>query len=116
MESPELKPAKVYQLSYAVDYEPGTTILKPILTKDTGSVNMYSLDKGESFESAVSPFDILIQVFEGVAEVNIGEKSYELIAGQILIIPAHSSHEMKANERFKMLLTVIKYGYEEVSI
>lgn len=116
MENLEMKPAKVYQLAYAVDYKPGTTVARPVLTKDTGSVIMYSLDKGEGFEGAISPFDILIQVIDGVAEVIIGEKSTELLAGQILIVPAHNSLEMKANERFKILLTIIKHGYEEVSI
>lgn len=116
MESPELKPSKVYQLSYAVDFEPGATVEKPIMTKDTGSVNIYSLDRGEGFRAAVSPFNILIQVIEGAAEVTIGEKSYELTIGQILIIPAHSNHEMKANKRLKMMLTIIKSGYEAVSI
>lgn len=116
MENAEMKPSKVYQLSFAVDYKPRDKVVKPILTKDTGSVIMYSLDKGEGFEVAMSPFDILIQVIEGAAEVIIREKPTELLAGQILIIPAHSPHEMKAKERFKMLLTIIKHGYEEVHI
>ncbi len=112
----ELKPSKVYQLSYVVDYEAGAAVSKPIIEKDTGSVSISSFDKGEILSAKASPFDMLIQIVDGVAEVMIGKESVQLRAGQIIIIPAHNTYEFKANERFKLVSTTIKSGYEEINI
>lgn len=116
MERIELKPSKIYELSYMVDYEQGSAVVQPIMTKNTGSVQVCSLDSGELLDAKVLPFDILFQVIEGAAEVLLSGESTELKSGQIMIIPAHCKHQIKANERFKMLSTVIKSGYETVSI
>lgn len=116
MKNIELKPSKIYQLSYLIDYQVGAAVSKPIIEKDTGSVSISSFDKGELLSAKASPFDMLIQIVEGVAEVMIGEKSVQVKSGQIMIIPAHNTYEFKANERFKLVSTTIKSGYEEVSI
>ena len=99
-----------------VDYVPRSIVIKSILRKKTGTVNVSSFDAGEVLAAKISPFDNMVQVIDGVAEVIIDEKSTQLETGQILIIPAHSTNKMKANERFKMLSTIIKSGYEDVTL
>ena len=60
-----------------------------------------------------SPFDIYIQIIDGAAELFIMDKKYLLNPGEGIVIPAHSAHKFNAKERFKMLSTIIKSGYEE---
>ena len=75
-----------------------------------------AIDTGEALAEKISPFDTFIQIIEGVAEVVINKKSNMPQTGQAIIIPAHSSHIVNANERFKMISTVIKSGYKGVSL
>jgi quercetin dioxygenase-like cupin family protein len=70
------------------------------------------MDTGEELTEKTSPFDTFIQVIDGKAEIIIDKISYFLNTGQSIIIPAHSSNIVKANERFKMISTIIKSGYE----
>ena len=71
-----------------------------------------SFDTGEGMEKKTLAFDSLLQIIDGKAEIIINGNSSFLSAGQSIVIPAHSQNEVKANERFKMILTVIKSGYE----
>lgn len=116
MENTELKTSLAYQLVDVVDYVPRSIVIKSILRKKTGTVNVSSFDAGEVLAAKISPFDNMVHVIDGVAEVIIDEKSTQLETGQVIIIPAHSTNKMKANERFKMLSTVIKSGYEDVTL
>ena len=74
-----------------------------------------SFDSGEALTEKTSPFDTFIQVIDGKAEIIIDDKSNLLDTGQSIIIPAHARNTIKANERFKMISTIIKSGYEDVS-
>lgn len=71
-----------------------------------------SFDDGEGLSEKTSPFDTFAQIIDGNAEIVIDGKSNLLATGQSIIIPAHTSNTIKANERFKMISTVIKSGYE----
>lgn len=95
-----------------IEYVPNSVLSKTILKKTTGNVSVVSFDSGEALTEKISPFDTFIQIIEGKAEIIIGKKSNALDCGHGIIIPAHASHVVKANERFKMLQTVIKSGYE----
>ncbi|HMJ47386.1 MAG TPA: cupin domain-containing protein [Ferruginibacter sp.] len=95
-----------------IEYIPNSVLSKTIMKKTTGNVTVSSFDTGEALTERISPFDTFIQIIEGKAEIIINKKSNSLLCGQGIIIPAHSSHIVKANERFKMLQTVIKSGYE----
>ncbi len=112
----ELKPLKSYLLTQMIDYAPKTTITRYIMSKETGNVTISAYDKGEILKVQVLAFDKLIHIIDGAAEVIIDDKMTLLKAGQILLIPAHSPSTIMANERFKMLSTIIKSGYEEVNI
>src|SRR5687768_3432816 len=95
-----------------IEYIPNSVLSKTIMKKTTGNVTVVSFDSGEALTEKISPFDTFIQIIEGRAEIIIDKKSNCLECGQGIIIPAHSSHIVKANERFKMTQTVIKSGYE----
>lgn len=112
----ELKPLKSCLLTQMINYSPKTTITKYIMSKETGYVTISAHDKGEILKAKVLAFDKLIHIIDGAAEVIIDDKMTPLKAGQIFLIPAHSPNTIKANERFKMMSTIIKSGYEEVNI
>ncbi len=116
MKNTELEHSKAHQLENVVAYVPGSVVIKSIMKEKTGTVSIFSFDTGEALASKISPFHNLIQVIDGVAEVIIDEQSTQLETGQIMVIPAHSTSRLKANERFKMLTTEIKSGYEDVSL
>ncbi len=95
-----------------IEYIPNSVLSKTIMKKSTGNVTVVSFDTGEALTERISPFDTYIQIIEGKAEIIINKKTNYLECGQGIIIPAHSSHIVKANQRFKMTQTVIKSGYE----
>jgi quercetin dioxygenase-like cupin family protein len=95
-----------------IEYIPNSVLSKTIMKKTTGNVTVVSFDTGEALTEKISPFDTFIQIIEGRADIIIDKKNNALECGQGIIIPAHSSHVVKANGRFKMTQTVIKSGYE----
>ena len=80
--------------------------------RPSANVTAVSFDSGENLTEKISPFDTFIQIIEGRAEILIDDNSQTLETGQSIIIPAHSRNTIKANERFKMISTIIKSGYE----
>ncbi len=88
---------------------------KTIIKNSNGNIDAYSFETGEKLEEKISPFDKFIQIIDGKAEIMIDGTSKLLVAGQSIIIPAHARNSFKANDRFKMISTTIKSGYEEVS-
>lgn len=99
-----------------IEYVPNSVVIKTIIKKTTGNVTVSSFDEGEALTEKTSPFDTFIQVIDGKAEIVIDGKSHLLEIGQSIIIPAHARNIIKANVRFKMVSTVIKSGYEEVTV
>jgi quercetin dioxygenase-like cupin family protein len=91
-----------------VDYAPGGIVSKRILEKSTGNVSLFAFDKAQRLSEHSAPFDAMIQVIEGQAEITIDNKPYELRTNETIIMPANIPHAVFATERFKMLLTMIK--------
>jgi len=115
MESSEFKKSKVYVAIEVIDYKPNSVVIKNILSKITGNVRIVSIDSGERTQQKISSFDTLIQVIDGKADVVIDETPNFLEVGHFIIVPAHSSNSIHAREKFKMITTIIKSGYEEVA-
>ena len=99
-----------------IEYIPNSIVTKTIIRKTTGNVSVIAIDIGENLAEKISPYDTFVQIIDGNAEVVIDEISNILRTGEAIIIPAHTSHSVKANERFKMLSTIIKSGYDGISI
>jgi len=95
-----------------IEYVPNSVMVKSIIKKTTGNITAMSFDVGEGLTERTSPFDTFVQIIDGKAEIVIDNISNFLNTGQSIVIPAHSSNKVKANERFKMILTIIKSGYE----
>lgn len=112
MENIEIEKSEAHIMVEIIEYVPNAVVSKTIIKKTTGNVIVSSLDTGEGFSEKISPFDTFIQIIEGKAEVVIDGKSKILNTGDGIIVPAHRSNSIKANERFKMIATVIKSGYE----
>jgi quercetin dioxygenase-like cupin family protein len=91
-----------------VDYAPGGIVSKNVIKKETGNVSLFAFDAGEGLSEHTAPFDALIQIIEGRAEIIIDGKSYFLVSGDAIIMPANIPHAVQAPERFKMLLTMIR--------
>jgi len=112
MENKELGKSKAFIIVEIIEYVPGSVVSKTIIKKSTGNVSAEAFDTGEALSEKISPFDTFIQIIDGKAEIVIDEKSNILDTGQSIIIPAHATNIIKANERFKMISTIIKSGYE----
>jgi len=109
----ELEKSRVHIIVEIIEYVPNAVVSKTIIKKTTGNITVTSFDTGEELGEKTSPHDTYIQVIDGVAEVIINEKKYWLKSGNGIVIPAHASHCINANEKFKMISTVIKSGYED---
>jgi len=112
MENVEVEKSKIFIIVEIIEYVPNAVVIKTIIKKSTGNVSAVSFDSGENLTEKISPFDTFIQIIEGKAEIWIDDISQNLKTGESIIIPAHSRNTIKANERFKMISTIIKSGYE----
>ena len=99
---------EVGTLNSLVDYQDGSVVSKEIIKKDTGSVSLFAFDKGQGLSEHTAPFDALVYIFDGQAEISIAGKQHFLKTGQTMIMPANQPHSLKAVDRFKMLLVMIK--------
>jgi quercetin dioxygenase-like cupin family protein len=108
MESNEFEKAKVFSFNDSVEYASGGILSKTVLKKETGNISLFSFAKGEALSEHTAPFDAMIQVVDGKGEVTIGGKPFILDAGQSIIMPANITHAVRAVEKFKMVLTMIK--------
>ncbi|MDW3210323.1 MAG: cupin domain-containing protein [Reichenbachiella sp.] len=116
MNSTELEKSANHRLVDMVGYEKGSVVTKFILRKKTGTITISSFDAGQCIPVRASPFDHMIQILEGEAEIIIDEASTTLIAGEATVIPAHIWNSIRAKQAFKMLSIIIKSGYEDVSL
>lgn len=97
-----------FDLKDHVTYAIGSVVSKTLLKKDTGNITLFSFDKGQGLSEHTSPYDAVVHVLDGEAEITIGGKAQTVKAGQMLIMPANVSHALFANVQFKMLLIMIR--------
>jgi quercetin dioxygenase-like cupin family protein len=116
METTEIEKSKSHILIEIIEYVPNSVVTKTIIRKTTGNVSVVAIDTGEALAEKISPFDTFLQIIEGTANVVIDEKSNLLKTGEGIVVPAHTSNNVKANGRFKMISTIIKSGYEAISL
>ena len=108
MNKNEFNKSEVFSFADSVNYADGAVVSKTVLKKDTGNISLFAFDKGEELSEHTAKFDAIIQVLDGKAEIIIDKISFLLISGQTIIMPANIPHAVKAVEKFKMLLTMIK--------
>lgn len=108
MEQKEFVKDKVFSFDKEVDYSDGAIVSKNVLKRDTGNISLFAFDKGEGLSEHTAPFDALVQVVDGKAEITVGGKKHLLEKGDSIIMPANIPHALKAVEKYKMVLTMIK--------
>jgi quercetin dioxygenase-like cupin family protein len=112
MDTTEVEKAKAMIIVEVIEYIPNSVGRKTIIRKSTGNISAVSIDSGEELTEKILPFDTFVQIIDGKADIVIDGISNFLDTGQSIVIPAHTSNVVKAHERFKMIRTIIKSGYE----
>ena len=104
----ELENVKSTKLIDDIEYQPNSIVSKQIIKKPNGNVTLFAFDQGESLSEHTSPFDALVFMVDGMMEIKIGGKPFEVKAGEYILLPANIPHGLIAVEKSKMLLTMIK--------
>ena len=91
-----------------IDYQSGTVASRTIVKGKTGTVTVFAFDKGEELSEHTAPFDALVHVIDGEAEITIDGRAHQLASGQGIVMPGNHPHAVRAVERFKMMLTMLK--------
>ncbi|MFX0020383.1 MAG: cupin domain-containing protein [Promethearchaeota archaeon] len=91
-----------------LDYQEGSVVSRTLIEKNKGTVTLFSFDKDQGLSEHTAPFDALVNVIDGKVKITISKKDYILNKGQMIIMPANEPHALKALERFKMMLIMIK--------
>lgn len=91
-----------------VDYEKNSIVSRTILEKKAGTVTIFSFDVGQGLSEHTAPFDALVEILDGEAEIAIAGEPNKVKAGEFIIMPAHKTHALKAVKKFKMMLIMIK--------
>ena len=100
--------SQVLNLAEMVNYQEGSVVSRQITKADAGNVTLFAFDKDQGLSEHTAPFDALVHVIEGDAEVTISGTPYQLKTGDAIIMPANEPHALKAIQKFKMLLTMIR--------
>jgi quercetin dioxygenase-like cupin family protein len=100
--------AKPLKLASLADYQTGAIVSREVLRKQTGTVTTFAFDEGQGLSEHTAPFDALVCVLEGEAEISIAGKPHRVAAGEMIIMPANKPHALKAVSRFKMMLVMIR--------
>ncbi len=108
MEKKEFIKDKVFRFDDEIKYADGAIVSKNVLKRDTGNISLFAFDKGEGLSEHTAPFDALVQVVDGRAEITVADKKHLLEKGDSIIMPANIPHALKAVEKYKMILTMIK--------
>ena len=99
---------QIIKLTGEVEYQDGSIVSKEIIKGATGGVTLFAFDKGQGLSEHTAPFDALVYILDGEAQVTIAGKTFTPKTGEIIIMPANKPHSLKALERFKMMLVMIK--------
>ena len=104
----QIPSGKALELAGLVDYAEGAVVSRTLLENGAGTITLFSFDAGQSLSEHTAPFDAFVQVVDGVGEFTIGGKPVEVRAGQVVVMPANVPHAVKAAQRFKMLLVMLR--------
>lgn len=92
----------------AVAYQEGAVVSRTLVDKKAGTVTLFAFGQGQGLSEHTAPFDALVQILDGEAEITISGKAFHLEPGEIIVMPANEPHALKAVSRFKMILTMIR--------
>ena len=104
----ELGPAQAFALAGQVDYVAGSVVSRVLAKKQTGTITLFAFDLGQGLSEHSAPYDAFVQVVEGAGTLRIAGKDVVAQAGEVVVMPANVPHAVHANQRFKMLLVMIR--------
>jgi quercetin dioxygenase-like cupin family protein len=99
---------KAMRLTDLVDYQDGAVVSREIINKKTGTVTLFAFDEGQGLSEHTAPFDALVHIFDGEADITISGRALRMKEGEMVIMPANQPHALKAAVKFKMILTMIR--------
>ncbi len=99
---------KAVELNGLVTYAGGSVVSRTLIDRKIGTITLFSFDAGQGLSEHTAPFDAFVQIVDGVAEVTIDGVAQNVAAGEFIIMPANIPHSLKAIEKFKMMLVMIR--------
>ena len=106
--NPQTLASKATNLSDLIGYQDGAVVSRTIIDKETGTVTLFAFDQNQGLSEHTAPYDAMVYIIEGTADITISGKPVRLEKGEMTIMPANDPHALTAVTRFKMLLTMIK--------
>lgn len=100
--------AKKANVTDLVSYQKASVVSRTIIDKDSGTVTLFAFDDGQGLSEHTAPFDALVHVLDGEAEVTIAGKSHKLTQGDVIIMPSNEPHAVRAVKKFKMMLVMVR--------
>ena len=99
---------RVVELAGLVEYQEGSVVSRTVIDKDTGTVTLFAFDQGQGLSEHTTPFDALVYILDGEAQITISGEPFNVKAGEMLIMPADQPHALTATQPFNMLLVMIR--------
>lgn len=107
MNKPDPKNSPVI-LQQVIDYQAGAVVSKEVLKTLSGTITLFAFDEGQGLSEHMTPFEALVQIIDGEAKITVANQEHKVLAGEIIYLPANYPHALKAEKKFKMLLTMLK--------
>ena len=103
-----IEKSKVFSVSDSIEYAAKSIVSKVIAKQQGGNITLFAFDEGQGLSEHSAPYDALVQIIDGEAEITIDKKPFQVKTGESIIMPANIPHAVNAEVRFKMQLTMIK--------
>ena len=100
--------SQALNLAALIDYQTGSVVSRTLIDKKTGTVTLFAFDGGQGLSEHTAPFDAFVHIIDGTAEITISGKSITVKGGELVIMPANEPHALRAREKFKMILIMIR--------
>jgi quercetin dioxygenase-like cupin family protein len=108
MEKSKRSEPKAAKLADLIEYQEASVVSRTLIDKKAGTVTLFAFHERQGLSEHTAPYDALAEIIDGEAEITISGKTHRLKSGEIIIMPANQPHSLKANAKFKMLLTMIR--------
>lgn len=104
----KINSAEIHKLADLIEYQPGSVVSRELIQKPSGTVTVFAFDQGQGLSEHKAPFDALVYILDGKAEIMISGKLFNVAQGEMIILPVDEIHALKAIEKFKMALIMIR--------
>ena len=91
-----------------IDYQEGSVVSRTLIDKKVGTLTLFAFDEGQGLSEHTAPFDAFVYILDGEAEIVISSKAHSVATGEMIIMPANEPHSLQAQQKFKMMLVMIR--------